>query len=116
VLRILVRDPCACIRAPASQAIVAYVSLSWPLAWTVIFFVVTIYSVTAGLTAEAWLVYWHGWTWFVLGCAILVTSWSAVGGIFDLKYLFRHLRCRAADPSDAGRVEAMDPAVKGKLP
>ena len=95
--------------------IVAYVTLSWPLVWTAIFVVVTIYNMAAGISTEAWLAYWHGWTWLILGCAVLVTLWFTIGGGLDMKYLFRELRSRAADPSDDGRVEVMEPAVKERL-
>ncbi len=94
---------------------IAYVTLIWPLAWTIIFVIVTIYGMTAGISKEAWLGYWHGWTWFVVGCAILVTAWFTIGGVFDMKYLFRQLRSRAADPSDDGRVETKDPVVNEEL-
>jgi len=95
---------------------IAYVTLSWPLVWTVIFVIVTIYAMTAGVSTQTWLAYWRGWTWLVLGCAVLVTVWFTIGGIIDMKYLFRKLRSRAADPSDDGRVEATDSAAKDQLP
>lgn len=94
---------------------ITYVTLSWPLVWTVIFVVVTIYNLTVGMSDETWLAYWHGWTWLVLGSAVLVTLWFTIGGVFDMKYLFRQLRSRAADPTDDGRVETISPAVKDKL-
>jgi SSS family solute:Na+ symporter len=85
--------------------IVAYVTLSWPLAWTVVFGVVTVYSLSAGISDETWLAYWHVWTWFVLCCAVLVTVWFTIGGVFDMRYLYSRLRGRTADPSDDGRVK-----------
>ncbi|MBU0637617.1 MAG: sodium:solute symporter [Planctomycetes bacterium] len=85
--------------------IVAYITLAWPLVWTVIFVVVTVYSLTVDVSATSWLAFWHGWTWFILACAILVTTWFTIGGYFDLRYLFRQLRTRAANPLDDGRVE-----------
>ena len=84
--------------------IVTYITLSWPLIWTVIFIVVTVYNLSAEVSAGAWTAYWHGWTWFILGCAILVTGWFTVGGIRDMRYLYRQLRTRAENPLDDGRV------------
>ncbi len=84
--------------------IIAYLTLGWPLIWTAVFVVVTVYSMAAGISPATWLAYWHGWTWFILGCAVLVTLWFTIGGAFDMKYLFRELRSRAADTSDDGRV------------
>ncbi len=85
--------------------VVAYVTLIWPLLWTIIFVVVTVYSLMVDVPDESWLAYWHGWTWFILGCAALVTLWFMIGGVFDMKYLFRQLRSRTADPADDGRVD-----------
>ena len=95
--------------------LITYVTLGWPLVWTIIFIVVTVYNLTVDVSAESWLAYWHSWTWFILGCAIVVTVWFTIGGVFDIRYLFRQLRSRAADPSDDGRVETMEPMVKEKL-
>ncbi len=95
--------------------LIAYVTLGWPLVWTIIFIAVTAYSLMVDVPAESWLAYWHGWTWFILVCAIVVTAWFTIGGIFDIRYLFRQLRSRAADPSDDGRVKTVDSAEKDEL-
>jgi SSS family solute:Na+ symporter len=98
-----------------SDRLVTYVTLSWPVVWTVVFVVVTIYVLTAGISDETWLAYWYGWTWFVLCCAAVVTLWFTIGGALDLKLLFRQLRGRAADPTDDGRVVRTDSLDGGKL-
>jgi len=66
--------------------------------------------------AESWLKFWHGWTWFILGCAIVVTVWLTIGGILDMKMLYRLLRSRRADVADDGRVGAEAPAVGASTP
>jgi SSS family solute:Na+ symporter len=89
--------------------VVAYVTLGWPLAWTIIFVAVTAYALTVGISDAAWASYWHAWTWFILACAIAVTVWFTIGGVRDLRYLFCQLRTRAADLTDDGRVESPEP-------
>ena len=84
--------------------LVAYVTLGWPLLWTIIFIVLTVYHFMGDVPADFWLAYWHGWTWFILGCAVVVTIWFTIGGVLDMKYLFRQLRTRAVDTREDGRV------------
>jgi SSS family solute:Na+ symporter len=83
---------------------VAYITLSWPLVWTVIFVVFTIYNLVVDVPDSTWVAYWHGWTWFVLACGIVVTIWFTIGGCLDMRYLFRQLRTHHATPLDDGRV------------
>ena len=90
--------------------LIAYVTLGWPIVWTIIFIVVTATNLATDVPATSWLSYWHGWTLFILACAILVTAWFTIGGVIDLRYMFRKLRTQAADPTDDGRVETVDSA------
>ncbi len=85
--------------------IVTYITLSWPLAWTIIFVAVTSYNLAVPVAAESWLAYWRAWTWFILGAGTIVTIWLTIGGTMDLRKLFRLLRTRVADARDDGRVE-----------
>jgi SSS family solute:Na+ symporter len=84
--------------------IVTYITVGWPLAWTIIFLVITAYNLVANVPSTSWATYWHGWTWFILGCAIVVTGWFSIGGILDMRYLYRELRSRHEDRADDGRV------------
>jgi len=84
--------------------IVTFITLSWPLAWTAIFVVVTIYNIMFKVSAETWLAFWHGWTWFILICSIIITVWFTIGGFGDLKIMFRRLSALQEDPLDDGRV------------
>lgn len=87
-----------------ADRIITYVSVGWPLFWTGVFIAGTIYNLTVDVPSAAWLRFWHGWTWFILVCAVLVTTWFTIGGCRDLRDLFRLLRSRRADTSDDGRV------------
>ena len=49
--------------------------------------------------------FWRIWTWVFTGGALAVSVWFTVGGLFDLRYLFRHLKRYDPDPRDDGRVE-----------
>jgi len=84
--------------------LVTYITLGWPLVWTVIFVVVTAYNLVVDVPPESWLSFWHAYTWLVLVFAIGVTIWFTVGGYQDIRYLFRKLKSEAHDVTDDGRV------------
>ena len=88
-----------------SDRVITYITLGWPLFWTVVFVVGTIYNLVAEVPSTAWLTFWHGWTWFILACGAAVTIWFTIGGFRDLRDLYRLLRLRRDNPADDGRVE-----------
>ena len=81
------------------------ITLLWPLGFTLLFIVITIYAVYFGLSREWWVGYWHWWTWLTFGVAGVVTIWFTIGGFRDLLRMFRRLRSYVADEHDDGRVE-----------
>jgi solute:Na+ symporter, SSS family len=83
---------------------ITYITLGWPLFWTIVFIAGMIYNLAVDVPQTSWLSFWHGWTWFILACAIIVTTWFTIGGIRDLRELFRLLRIRRAAATDDGRV------------
>lgn len=90
---------------------VTYLSVGWPFVWTVLFIVGTAVALLrAGsgnpTTNDGWLAFWHGYTWIIFGGSVAVTIWFTIGGLYDLRYLFRTLRSRPADADDDGRVVA----------
>lgn len=85
---------------------VAYVSIAWPLAWTAIFLGVTTWSLLVDVPDTWWANFWRVWIWVFTGGALAVTVWFTVGGAFDLRAMFRHLRSFVPDPDDDGRVRA----------
>jgi len=87
-----------------ADRIVTYISVGWPLFWTAVFVVVTAYNLTVQVPGSSWLRFWHVWTWFIVGCGVLVTCWFTIGGFRDLRAMFRLMRSRRADATDDGRV------------
>ena len=80
------------------------ITLLWPFLFTVLFVVVTVYAVRYGLGREWWAGYWHWWTYFAFGVAIVVTIWFTIGGFRDLRRMYRRLASYVADQDDDGRV------------
>ncbi|MCB9857740.1 MAG: sodium:solute symporter [Phycisphaerales bacterium] len=88
-----------------SDRAVVFVTLSWPLFWSIVFFSVLAYRSTRSISAEAWLSYWHVWTWVILISGAIVTCWLSIGGFRDLRSLYRKLKTRSVDPRDDGFVD-----------
>jgi SSS family solute:Na+ symporter len=88
-----------------ADRVVTYISVGWPLFWTAVFVVVTVYNLTVQVPGSSWLRFWHVWTWFIVACGISVTCWFTIGGFRDLREMFRLMRSRRADATDDGRVE-----------
>ena len=86
--------------------LVVYITLGWPLFWTVVFLIVTAYNLAVDVPSALWLEFWHYWTYFILVCAILVTTWFTLGGLRDLRTMYQLLRLRRDNPLDDGRVAA----------
>ncbi|MFN8176856.1 MAG: sodium:solute symporter [bacterium] len=83
---------------------VAYVSIGWPFVWTTILLGVTAWNLLVEVPDTWWSEFWRIWTWAVVGAAAAVTVWFAVGGVADLRYLFRALKTYTPDVRDDGRV------------
>ena len=71
---------------------ITLITIAWPLVWTLIFAVGTLYNWSADISDEAWLAWWHGWIWFIFGTGVVIMVWFAIGGFRDLAALFSHLR------------------------
>jgi SSS family solute:Na+ symporter len=85
--------------------LVTYITIAWPIIWTGIFIAGTIYNLIFDVPEDSWLAFWHGWTWFILACSVVVTIWFTIGGWMDLGDMFRRLRRYKDNPLDDGRVE-----------
>lgn len=80
-----------------TDRIVTYITLGWPLVWTIIFICVTACALTIGISSEAWLAYWRIWMWVILIVGALVTTWFTIGGCIDLRMMFQRLALRQSD-------------------
>lgn len=86
---------------------VTLISVGWPIVWIAIFVAGVFWyflrkAQGQDISNESWLNFWHVFTWFIYVSAIAVTIWFTIGGVRDLRYLFRHLG--TADEADDGRV------------
>jgi SSS family solute:Na+ symporter len=88
---------------------VAYVTLAWPLAFTLLFVIGTPWLLWRQSQGDPvgdaqWSAWWQGWSWFILASSTVVVAWFTIGGIRDYLRLRRDLRSFRADASDDGSV------------
>lgn len=88
--------------------VITYITLSWPLFWTAVFVIFTVYNFSVDVPDSSWMTYWKYWTWFVLITGIGVAIWFTIGAVGDIRSLFRDLRSGTIDINDDGRVVADD--------
>jgi SSS family solute:Na+ symporter len=81
------------------------ITVLWPLAFTLLFIVGTVYAMTIGISQEAWVEFWRYWTWLVFFTGCVIVTWFTIGGIRDLKRMYAHLEKYRADARDDGAVE-----------
>ncbi len=89
---------------------VTWITISWPLVWTLIFVIVTIYNLSAEVPAESWLSFWHVWTWFVFATGLVILLWFTIGGFRDLRRMFARMRTLLDDERDDGQVHDLEEA------
>ena len=81
------------------------ITLLWMVVWSAIFIATTLYRMVFDISNEAWLKFWHFWTWFLVTSAVIVTLWHLCGGIRDLNKMFSTLKLFKKDDSDDGWVK-----------
>jgi len=76
----------------------------WSIVWGLIFLIGTAYNYIFDVKIESWNRFWHFYVWLVLIMGIFTTIWLTIGGISDLRKLFKRLRMKTMDDQDDGTV------------
>lgn len=64
----------------------------------------TLLHFTVGISDEAWFTFWRGFSSVFFCLSILFGLWLSIGGIIDLRKLFKTLGAAKRDDTDDGRV------------
>ena len=80
------------------------VSYAWIVLWTLIFIVGTIYSLTHDVQDSTWLIYWKYNVIIYALVSAVVLIWFTIGGIIDMKAMFKQLSVMKRDETDDGYV------------
>jgi SSS family solute:Na+ symporter len=87
-----------------SDKILAIALIMWNAGWFAAFLVITAIHFTIGTTDEWWTKFWHFYILLQFVIGIPATVWFTVGGIHDIKALFKTLEEVVRDPTDDGSV------------
>ena len=80
------------------------VSYAWIALWTLIFIGGTIYSLTHDVADSSWLIYWKYYVIIYALVSALVLIWFTIGGVIDMKAMFKQLTVMKRDDADDGFV------------
>ncbi|MCP4246499.1 MAG: sodium:solute symporter [bacterium] len=78
--------------------------LIWLVGWLAVFVFGIIYNLVTDVPTESWLKFWHYYLWMALILGAATTVWFAIGGVRDLKDMFRRLRETVPDDFDDGQM------------
>ena len=87
---------------------VTWITVSWPLVWTGIFVVGTLWAIWNPIEDATWAAFWHAYVWIIFGVGCVIVVWFTIGGFRDLRRMYAHLRRYEADARDDGSVRERD--------
>jgi len=76
----------------------------WTLGWVAVFLVGTIYNLSHQVDDRVWQKFWLIYIYINLVVSCVVTVWFALGGLRDIRGMFKRLSTMERDPNDDGRV------------
>ncbi|MCX7835697.1 MAG: sodium:solute symporter [bacterium] len=85
----------------------------WTVGWFLVFIIGTIYNLSNEVSDAGWMKFWKIHLAIHLGLAVISVIWFTIGGVFDLRKMFRLLSTRKRDVRDDGfvRPEEQLPSV-----
>ena len=84
---------------------VTAITLAWPAVFTIVFFAALIAHASGWAPGAAfWATAWKWYTGVALTIAAIVVTWFTIGGVLDMRAMFRKLAVFHANIQDDGRV------------
>ncbi len=80
-------------------------SIAWTLLLISIFIIGTIYNYLTEVRNEIWIIFWKYYVWAMIGLSAVTTIWFTIGGLLDLKKMFKMLKIIKRDDLDDGSVK-----------
>jgi solute:Na+ symporter, SSS family len=75
-----------------ADKIQTWVIFGWTMFWFVVFVVFTVLNLWKPWPTAWWATYWHiVGIWFPLAIGLITTIWFTIGGVHDLRILFKRL-------------------------
>lgn len=94
--------------------VIYFATMFWYVGWFLALLVVVAYNLIFDVSQESWLSFWHIYIWFIFGVCSCVVVWLLIGGIIDVRKLFKLLAAIEVDQQDDGWVE--DHTSRGEHP
>jgi SSS family solute:Na+ symporter len=79
-------------------------TLVWTFIWIVIFLAGTIYNFFYDVSAKSWIEFWKIYSIAILAISVVTAVWFAIGGIVDVRHLFKLLKSIKRNENDDGTV------------
>ena len=80
------------------------ISYYWIFIWTLIFLGGTIFNLTHEVENSSWMVFWKYYVIIYACVSAIVLIWFTIGGVIDMKSMFKQLASMKRDDSDDGFV------------
>jgi SSS family solute:Na+ symporter len=87
-----------------SDKVIFFLSLGWMLIWSLVFLIGVAYNLIYDVKDSSWLTFWKIYVVINASAGVLITIWLTVGGMVDIRALFRRLRAIGIDEKDDGSV------------
>jgi SSS family solute:Na+ symporter len=78
--------------------------LVWTFGMFGVFLAGTLYGLAFPISLKTWSNFWHGYIYVILFLGITTVVWFAIGGIYDVKHIFKTLATLKRNHLDDGRV------------
>ena len=85
--------------------VIYFATFLWYVGWFGSLVVVVIYNVIFDVSEQTWLAFWHFYIWAMFAICSCVVVWLLIGGIMDVKKLFKRLAAIKRNELDDGWVE-----------
>ena len=89
----------------AGDKFIYILTYAWIGAWTVIFLAGTVFNLTHDVSDTAWMGYWKIYVLIYALVSAVVVVWFTIGGVKDMRKMFRQLAVMRRDDGDDGFVE-----------
>ncbi len=89
-----------------SDKIIYGIMISWVIGWTLVFFVGTIanFALKDGIPDDFWTKFWKFKVWLACFVSIITAIWFTIGGVMDVREMFKTLATVKRNALDSGIV------------
>jgi len=77
---------------------------AWTITWVLVFVVGTTYNLYTDVADGSWMTFWKVYIYANVAASILAIVWFAIGGVKDIKAMFKQLGTMERDEHDDGTV------------